>query len=440
MESMFKRLGCIAVALFMMLFLGICHVQAGSGMDPEAQKLYDQWIEVMGYTAAGLIEKWGDPAPEIKPGLVITPENYKEYPGIKKLLPETVYRRLDPNFFLPIQKIEITETKGRFYPQPVIDGSRDCLETCKVNPETLALEGWIYGVPFPFDTDDPLEIIWNQNITSVSMDENASFDPLAATTYSGKRKIDSSWKAILGRYRAMGRQFSDIGKNRVSKWYEGSGIFEMGTLVLTYPADLKGMAFIRTRYWDVDKQDYIVSYLPGLKRLRVMSGTDAQDPMVGCEASWDMWGLEWQKQPSRTIFPNKYKILGRKVILSPTYPSFPALDIQGEQFFIEWEKRPVVILEIVCQDLTYTNRRRVLFMDLEHFRVCYEEYYDRKLELWKTWQDFKFLRSDGLCAWEGSDILNHISQRHTVLNMNAIPNAKMTPDQFDMRWLLRMAR
>jgi hypothetical protein len=238
----------------------------------------------------------------------------------------------------------------------------------------------------------------------------------------------------------MGRQVKDIGKNRVSKYFEDTGIFEIGTLVLTYPPDIKGMAILRTRYWDIEKQDYFVSYLPGLKRIRVMSGTDAQDPMVGGECTWDMWALEWQKQPSKTIFPNEYKLLGKKIFLTPAYPAYPSLEVKGEQCYSLWEKRPQMMMEVISLDPAYYYSRRVMYMDMEHFRVNYEEYYDRRGDLWRTWQDFKYLLPEGWCAWEGSDILNHINERHTILNMNAIPNADFTPDQLDMRWLIRMAR
>ena len=63
-------------------------------MGPVGIELYNSWTEVLGYSAIDLVKEM-DPAPEIKAGLVITPENAKNYPGLKKILPDTMYKRLD---------------------------------------------------------------------------------------------------------------------------------------------------------------------------------------------------------------------------------------------------------------------------------------------------------------------------------------------------------
>lgn len=278
-----------AAGLLMLPFMG-----GGTGhafeLTPEGAKLYKQWTEVIGYSAEELVKKM-DPAPEIKPGLVITPENVGNHPGIKALLPKTIYDRLDPNFFLPIKQITVTETRPRYYSQPVIDGTRECLENVKLNKETLQMENYTYGLPFP-RVSDPLHVIWNHNVANLSFEENLWFDPVTTTTYNANRKVDAVWKGNIGRYRVMGRLFTDIGENRMSEFFKGSGIFEQGSLLLTYPTNMKGVAFLRTRYMDVNKQDYFVAYLPGLKRLRVLSGSDAQDPILGSELCWDSWAVE----------------------------------------------------------------------------------------------------------------------------------------------------
>ena len=434
-----KRFICFAIvaSLLMLPFAGSDSCSAFE-LTPEGAKLYKQWTEVIGYSAAELVKKM-DPAPEIKPGLVITPENVGNHPGIKALLPKTIYDRLDPNFFLPIKQITVIETRPRYYPQPVIDGTKDCLENVKLNKETLQIENYKYGLPFP-RVSDPLHIIWNHNVANLSFEENLWFDPLTTTTYGANRKIDSVWKARLGRYRVMGRLFTDIGENRISDFFGGSGIFEQGSLLLTYPTNMKGVAFLRTRYWDVNKQDYFLAYLPGLKRLRVLSGSDAQDPILGAEFCWDQWAVEWQKQPSKKLFPNEYKILGQRVILQPIYPTSPSLKIEGEQFITKWEKRPVWVLEIKSLDPAYIFSKRTMYADMEHCKALYQEYYDRRGDLVRTWEDFKYMLHNGLATWEGCDILNHINKRHTILKMNAHPNPNLSPEQFDMRWLTRMAR
>ncbi len=435
------RIKSVAMFLFCLCFsafvLNSGRNCAAFELTPEGEKLYKQWVEVIGYSAIDLVKKM-DPAPEIKPGMEITPQNAKDYPGLKKLMPESMYRRLDPKHFLPMEKITIVETRPRYYPQEVINGTRECLKNVKLNKNTLQIEGYIYGLPFP-RVSDPLHVIWNHVIANLGFEENVWFDPFSIANYTDG-KVDSLVQGTLGRYRVMGRLYTDIGPNRESAFFKGQGIMEQGTLLITYPADLKGTAFLRTRYWDVDKDDHFVSYLPGLKRIRVLSGTDAQDPIAGSEITWDEWAVEWQKQPSKKIFPNEYKILGTQVMLLPVYPSKAALPIQGQQFTTIWEKRPVWVLEIKSLDSAYSCSKRIMYADMEHFKAAYQEYYDRRGALWRTWVDFRYMLPDGQATWEGSDVLNHITKRQTVLKMNASPNPPVKPEQFDMRWLIKMAR
>jgi len=108
-----KQFGLVLVLCLLALLFRGNNYCAAYQLTPEGERLYKQWTEVIGYSAAELVKEM-DPAPEITPGLVITPRNVKDYPGIEKLLPATIYNRLaDPNHFLPIEKITICETKPR---------------------------------------------------------------------------------------------------------------------------------------------------------------------------------------------------------------------------------------------------------------------------------------------------------------------------------------
>ena len=127
--------------------------------------------------------------------------------------------------------------------------------------------------------------------------------------------------------------------------------------------------------------------------------------------------------------------------MQPVYPSRPSVKIEGEQFITLWEKRPVWVLEIKSLDRTYCFSKRIMYACMEHFKALYEEYYDRRGNLLRSWQDFKYMIPNGVATWEACDILNYISKRHSVVKMNVSANAsKVKADQFDMRWLIKMAR
>ena len=230
-------------------------------------------------------------------------------------------------------------------------GQRSALKTSNSTKRRLQIENYKYGLPFP-RVSDPLHVIWNHNIANLSFEENLWFDPVTVTTYNceskGGRGLERKHRSLPCDGQTV---YTDVGENRMSEYFKGSwNIRARFALLLTYPTNMKGVAFLRTRYWDVNKQDYFVAYLPGLKRLRVLSGSDAQDPILGSELCWDSWAVEWQKQPSKKLFPNEYKILGQRIILQPIYPTTPALKIEGEQYITKWEKRPVWVLEIKALD------------------------------------------------------------------------------------------
>ena len=438
MSSPNKIFGFIIIISLLMLSLSYTQCRAEFVLTAEGENLYKQWTEVIGFCSIDYV-KANDPAPEIKAGLEITPQNAKDYPGLKKVLPEHLFKRLDPNFFLPIEKMTIVDTRPRYYSQEAIDGTKDCVKNVRFNKETLQIDNYDYGLPFPRPTD-PYHFIWNHMLANNNFTETAWFDPITATTYSKARKPDSIWKANFGAWTVKGRLYTDLGPDRESKYYAGHGELERRTMLVTYPQDLKGTAFLRIRYWDVDKQDYFVSYLPGLKRIRILSGSDAQDPIIGSELTWDGWGIEYQKQPSKTLFPNEYKLLGKSIILQPSYPSRPTINVEGEQFICMWEKRPVYILEIKALDPTYTCSKRIMYIDMEHLKAICQEYYDRRGTLWRTWLDYKYLIPNGKNTWEGVSVMNWITQRHSVFKMNSVPDPPLEPSQFDMRWLIRMAR
>ena len=81
-----------------------------------------------------------------------------------------------------------------------------------------------------------------------------------------------------------------------------------------------------------------------------------------------------------------------------------------------------------------------MYIDMELFKLHYEEYFDKRGNLWKTWDEFRFRVADGANCWEAVAIVNWENQRDTLVKMNTMVNPDLDPADFDMRWLNRMAR
>jgi hypothetical protein len=405
-------------------------------------ELQQSWEKMLGFNSAQLVAL-NDPAPEIKPGTVITPENYKSFPNLDKIFPESILQRLRPGAYAPLLKIEVEATRPVYFHKKMVEQILQQKGKVSLDVETQRLKDYKCGIPF-IHPKTGLEAMWTFAITNVSMVDEFSFQTINFINFGSKGNMERTIRCNLYWNRYMGRSFSKYDKDY---FMEGAPkdkkdqVLEKGAMVVVHPADLKGFAFVRTRFMDPERSDYFVSYLPGMRRIRVLSGSDAQDPIFGTELTWDTWAADWQKI-SNTIYPNEYKLMGQAIVLVPSYNPAPSVKIEGPNLYTKWQKRPVYVLEIKSKDPKYYYQKRIMYLDMEYFRPSLEEYYDRKMNLWRIWVDFKYQRPDTtVTCWEACDIIDFINKHHTILKMESRPNdPKMDLSYFDLRFLSRQAR
>ena len=410
---------------------------------PEAKQLYKDWSDFMGQTSMEMVEA-DDPAPEIKPGMVITPDNAADFPNLKKLLPDQLYKRISSrDTYAYFEEMEIVETHPRYLSREVLEEAKKNDKNCKIKPGGRELLNYEMGIPFPFPKT-ALELLYDCLFGYISYAPQLSFEPFIVTDYDSSGKVERTRKANLYVMQCMARQGDNVGEKHVLPGYKYGDIYEWGSLNFIYPQDMRGLSFVRTRYWDINKPDKFVGYIPAMRRIRTLSGADAQDPIAGSEYTWDMWGGEWQKQPSDTIFPNDYKLLGEKTILTTVYLPRPGRNMEGDQMQgLKWEKRRVYVLEIISRDPSYYYSKRIAYIDKEVPGAgVYLEYYDRRGELWRTWiQGITINMSDGMWYYDATDIVNWVDKRRSVQIYNSNPNpGYITPDYFKLKFLARQVR
>jgi len=78
-------------------------------------KLAEEYANMLGFKVK---DRVGKVAPEIKPGIIIDGTNYKDYPGLKELLPESLYSRFDPGAYAPLAPIKNQPQRGWFWDNP----------------------------------------------------------------------------------------------------------------------------------------------------------------------------------------------------------------------------------------------------------------------------------------------------------------------------------
>ncbi len=405
---------------------------------PGAIELGRQWEEFLGYNAVDMVA--GDTrAPSIKPGLVITPQNVHTYEKeLRELFPfgfDWEVDRLtgkgvfaDYNYS-PLEMV-IVPTTHAWNDRAYLEATKKYARNCRLD-ENGILQGWVAGIPFPQPVT-ALEIVHNYDRLTI-MGDNLNSMPLSFGLYgkTGKRerveKLELHWRNYIGRIK--------IDPLPVIPGF--GDIYEKGSIVALYPYDLRGFAAVRTRYTNPVREDSFITYIPSIRRIRRLAGSNTQDPLLGSDVTWEDWKGYWSKM---AVHPAEYELLGEAIVLCPSFNPRP---IKYEQKYggwcqrYWWERRPVWIVKIAYTEENYIYGTRIWYVDKETFALQQEMFYDQQGRLWKLWDwAWRWNPSNGeLDYWNPwiVDLINRhtsIADHHIMLNM-----PQLSENLFNLRYL-----
>ena len=85
---------------------------------------------------------------------------------------------------------------------------------------------------------------------------------------------------------------------------------EFKTFVMGFssPRDVAGAAQSALYYLDINTMDQLMMYLPSLRRIRKMSATDSQDPIMGQDQIYDD-NEGWMQKLSPTRYPYTFEVI-----------------------------------------------------------------------------------------------------------------------------------
>ena len=409
---------------------------------PEAIKLGKEWEEFLGYNAVDMVAK-DTKAPSIKPGLVITPENVAKYEKeLRELFPYGFDWEVDRMMgkgvyagynYSPLEMV-IVPTTHAWNDRGYLEASKKYSKTCKIGAND-ALEGWVAGLPFP-KPKNALEIVHNYDRLTI-MGDNLNSMPLQFGLYGkdGQRerveKIELHWNNYVGRIKVP--PFPTI------PGFED--IYEKGSIVALFPYDLKGFAAVRTRYADPKQEDSFVTYVPSMRRIRRLAGTNTQDPLVGSDISWEDWKGYWCKL---SIHPSDYEIVGETVVLCPSFNPKPIEYSEKYGGWAQrywWERRPVWVVKIKSKEPTYVYGARVWYVDKETFAMQQEIMYDQKGRVWKLWDwCWRWNPDSGELDYWNPYIADVVNKHTTVANHHIMLNMQdLSENLFNLRYLSEQA-
>jgi len=324
----------------------------------------------------------------LKPGIEITRENFDTYlPELTKLLSPAKLKWVALGITRGIVTMPVVETTYPSLSKGQLAATWKYKGRARVGGNNQLLS-YVSGVPFP-EPKTAVEIAWNcyPSLTRASGHDDAVLSNWFGQ-FQGTKYEKHFLLTMIGR-KCQGR--TDISPLGNLPSFTEMGISHKESNVVTAPHEVRGFIQLRTRYWDVDRQDECYAYIPAIRRIRRLTGSDNTDPMLGSDCVFDDFEVWRQKLDSKM----KFRALEYRDFLVPRnyigIKNKPSYDYRTGPFFqVEWEIRPQWVLEIMLNDPNYVYSKRILYVDgvpVDQggtYLLYWGEQYDQRDRLWRA--------------------------------------------------------
>jgi hypothetical protein len=395
-------------------------------------------LSVQAQSAAIAPEKWGETvgfkpdlsALKVPAGTVIHKGNVDSVKGMLPAGLETLIKKYE-------LKLNITPYE-HYYPslayiKATADhaGKAKCWDV-KQDFRKAGWSGYIGGLPFP-KPKDGLQLAYNFLNTYGGDDFDRYYD---VTWISAKTGIETTeyWRWIL--MRTANR--TDLDPRPTIPEFEKDRYSRASMTFALEPYDKQGFGALYFSSLDpVDLTGHV--YVPAMRRvLRQTFGTRGDSWNATDYLYEDVGGYlgaaEWMN----------WKIVGQKTMLLPfnsgaKYGKDPKAVFEVDKFphwnpKVNWQPRPVYVVEVKPKLPDYPYSRFTLLVDAESFTVPYKEAFDKKGELWKIILGGGNPSPDPKTkpAQPGFGLAIDLQAQHaTIVTMRKhTPNTKLNPAEF----------
>jgi hypothetical protein len=389
------------------------------------EEMKKAWADVVGFKAPDVV---GKIAPEIKPGKY-TYKDVQSNPAFKQLMWADLYNRIKPGgppMIGSIPEFEVVPTRQYYWPLPVSEATKRNEGKTKLDGKGyLVASSWESGYPFPKPAGKfkAQEVMYNVEKRYLSFGlDFFLIGRIIGFTKNLKMDFDGSYE--VRHCRLAGRaQLPPLGyfDNRAKDRGEAK------TFVMDFPGprDIAGTAQSALYYLDPEKADQLMVYIPSMRRVRKMTATDTQDPIMGMDQIYDD-NEGWMQKLSPTRYPYKFEIVEEREFLvpAPTLDGAEYITKSGEFRNVKMERRPMYVVKLTQLDPNYVYKYRLFYIDKETFNYYHIENYDRKDRLYRTWDgNYSFFPEMGTTTWSGSFILmrDHIDAHSSVEQPYMLP-------------------
>jgi len=383
-----------------------------------------EWADVVGFKAPDVV---GKKAPEIKPGKY-TYKDLEKNPEFKKLFWPTLQSRIKPGappFAGNIPAFEIVPTQQFYHSLPVSRYTKQNASKIKTDDKGYLIpESWQGGFPFPKPSGKfkALQIMYNiekrysswdasfllfQNVHGYRKDLSRDFDGGIQV-----RSLKTTGRLGLEPYGRLDERAAKKG--------------EVRTFVMDYlkPRDSIGTALSALYYTDPKKSDLLMVYVPSLRRIRMLTSSDSQDPIQGQDLIYDdNDGFLQKLSPMR--FSYEWKVVEETEYLAPFFDGTEYVTEKGLEYHnVKFMRRPIYVIEGRQLDKNYVYSKRIFYVDRETFMFYAVVNYDQKQRLYRTFEaGFKFEPEMGVFHSGGASNLlkDHIDTHSCILPSYDIP-------------------
>lgn len=329
----------------------------------------------------------------LKPGLVIDQSNVEQF---KPVLDPAMVEFIGNGW----TSITVGETTSFDLHPNYVQATRDGLGKVKLGAKSGEIEGFVAGRPFPEEPsmDDPRvgeKLAWNYKY-GYNWGDNAAIYPFYwkyKDMNSGKleRTIKFNFHFLNFMHRVNQEPLPEITPNP-------SGLFRAIYVQALEPFDVKDTQLLIHRYEDDLKRDSAWLYLGFQRRVRRLASGQVTDAFLGSDVM-----IEDFEGYNGRINDMEWTFKGTENILVPFYNhndltlSTEHQESDGYQFVemgdkgncfpqITWQLRKVYVLENKPKDANHPISKRVHYIDAQTFTIPRTLIYDRKGDLWKSWQ------------------------------------------------------
>jgi len=208
--------------------------------------------------------------------------------------------------------------------------------------------GKVYRLKDGMNADEIMQIKYHNKYSLFAQDYSSTSRIIYVDPSGFKRSKEAVRKRIV-KAGKEGVQYKDI-------------------IYLTYPSREKGLAILTWTYEDPQRDQDTWLWIPALKKVRKISASEADDSFMGSD-------LTVEEVSTRRFEDESYRLLGEKV-----FEGYKVLETGEEKH----KGTSCYIIECIPKRPHWYYSKRVILIDKNTGGNIFEQYYDKKGEIFKT--------------------------------------------------------